>query len=209
MIKIFYRHRKTHRVLEAVSSLGLLIFGFTVLLLWILNMPLFIKMVVYVATLYYLFQIFNALMELQSFDNFTFHIRQKVLFISFGIIELILLIYFQNKNINTFLFLAGGYTGIYFTICLVNDVLGIYQFQSNHILKVKTFFKFELLTILCIAILLTVLSVVSWIIFSIVIISLGIFYSLAELIISHLSEKRGRNEMGYMINYAEKNRKSK
>ena len=148
-------------------------------------------------------------MELQSFDNFTFHIRQKVLFISFGIIELILLIYFQNKNINIFLLLAGGYTGIYFTICLVNDVLGIYQFQSNHILKVKTFFKFELLTILCIAILLTVLSFVSWIIFSIIIISLGIFYSLAELIISHFSEKRGRNEMGYMINYAEKNRKSK
>lgn len=91
----------------------------------------------------------------------------------------------------------------------MNDVLGIYQFQSNHILKVKTFFKFELLTILCIAILLTVLSFVSWIIFSIIIISLGIFYSLAELIISHFSEKRGRNEMGYMINYAEKNRKSK
>ena len=206
---MFYRHRKTHRVLEAVSSLGLLIFGFTVLLLWLFNMPLFIKMVVYIATLYYLFQIFNTLMELQSFDNFTFHIKQKVLFISFGIIELILLIYFQNKNINIFLLLAGGYTGIYFTICLVNDVLGIYQFQSNHILKVKTFFKFELLTILCIAILLTVLSFVSWIIFSIIIISLGIFYSLAELIISHFSEKRGRNEMGYMINYAEKNRKSK
>lgn len=89
---MFYRHRKTHQVLEAVSSLGLLILGFTVLLLWLFNMPLFIKMVVYVATLYYLFQIFNTLMELQSFDNFTFHIRQKVLFISFGIIELILLI---------------------------------------------------------------------------------------------------------------------
>ena len=50
---MFYRHRKTPRVLEAVSSLGLLIFGFTVLLLWLFNMPLFIKMVVYIATLYY------------------------------------------------------------------------------------------------------------------------------------------------------------
>lgn len=136
---MFYRHRKTHRVLEAVSSLGLLIFGFTVLLLWLFNMPLFIKMVVYVATLYYLFQIFNHLNIFQKFDNFTFQPWQQILLVLVGIIEFALLIYFESRDITVFLYLAGGYTGVYFTYGLTNDLLILYQFISNYIFRVKDF----------------------------------------------------------------------
>lgn len=206
---MFYRHRKTHRVLEAVSSLGLLIFGFTVLLLWILNMPLFIKMVVYVATLYYLFQIFNHLKIFQKFDNFTFQPWQQILLVLVGIIEFALLIYFESRDITVFLYLAGGYTGVYFTYGLTNDLLILYQFISNYIFRVKDFLWIALITTLSTAVLLTTLSIVGWLPFAIIVISLGILYSISDLLVEHFSEKRGRNEMGYMINYAEKNRKSK
>ena len=206
---MFYRHRKTHRVLEAVSALGLLIFGFTVLLLWLFNMPLFIKMVVYVATLYYLFQIFNHLKIFQKFDNFTFQPWQQILLVLVGIIEFALLIYFQSRDITVFLYLAGGYTGVYFTYGLTNDLLILYQFISNYIFRVKDFLWIALITTLSTAILLVTLSIVGWLPFAIIVISLGILYSISDLLVEHLSEKLGRNEMGYMINFAEKNRKSK
>lgn len=206
---MFYRHRKTHRVLEGVSSLGLLIFGFTVLLLWLFNMPLFIKMVVYVATLYYLFQIFNHLKIFQKFDNFTFQPWQQILLVLVGIIEFALLIYFESRDITVFLYLAGGYTGVYFTYGLTNDLLILYQFISNYIFRVKDFLWIALITTLSTAVLLTTLSIVGWLPFAIIVISLGILYSISDLLVEHFSEKRGRNEMGYMINYAEKNRKSK
>lgn len=206
---MFYRHRKTHQVLEAVSSLGLLIFGFTVLLLWLFNMPLFIKMVVYVATLYYLFQIFNHLKIFQKFDNFTFQPWQQILLVLVGIIEFALLIYFESRDITVFLYLAGGYTGVYFTYGLTNDLLVLYQFISNYIFRVKDFLWIALITTLSTAVLLTTLSIVGWLPFAIIVISLGILYSISDLLVEHFSEKRGRNEMGYMINFAEKNRKSK
>lgn len=206
---MFYRHRKTHRVLEAVSSLGLLIFGFTILLLWLFNMPLFIKMVVYVATGYYLFQIFNHLKIFQKFDNFTFQSWQQILLVLTGIIEFALLIYFQNKDISIFLYLAGGYTGVYFTYGLTNDLLILYQFISNYIFRVKDFLWIALITTLSTAILLTTVSVVGWLPFIIIVISLGVLYSISDLLVEHFAEKLGRNEMGYMINSAEKNRKSK
>ncbi|WP_279034259.1 hypothetical protein [Lactobacillus intestinalis] len=206
---MFYRHRKTHRVLEAVSSIGLLIFGFTVLLLWLFNMPLFIKMVVYVTTLYYLFQIFNHLKIFQKFDNFTFQPWQQILLVLVGIIEFALLIYFQSKDITVFLYLAGGYTGVYFTYGLTNDLLILYQFISNYIFRVKDFLWIAFITTLSTAVLLTTLSIVGWLPFAIIVISLGILYSISDLLVEHFSEKLGRNEMGYMINFAEKNRKSK
>ena len=206
---MFYRHRKTHRVLEAVSSIGLLIFGFTVLLLWLFNMPLFIKMVVYVTTLYYLFQIFNHLKIFQKFDNFTFQPWQQILLVLVGIIEFALLIYFQSKDITVFLYLAGGYTGVYFTYGLTNDLLILYQFISNYIFRVKDFLWIAFITTLSTAVLLTTLSIVGWLPFAIIVISLGILYSISDLLVEHFAEKLGRNEMGYMINFAEKNRKSK
>lgn len=182
---MFYRHRKTHRVLEAVSSIGLLIFGFTVLLLWLFNMPLFIKMVVYVTTLYYLFQIFNHLKIFQKFDNFTFQPWQQILLVLVGIIEFALLIYFQSKDITVFLYLAGGYTGVYFTYGLTNDLLILYQFISNYIFRVKDFLWIAFITTLSTAVLLTTLSIVGWLPFAIIVISLGILYSISDLLVEH------------------------
>ena len=136
--KMFF-HQNKHR-LSVWSSLGLFFLGMSLFLLCLFNIPLFLQLVGYAVTVYYLLDIeagyeeekviSKAQNRLTKNDLVYFNFVQIVIVI-LGMIELLALLYCQFTNYYHFILLVATFTGIYFTHWSYNYGLGIYQIKKN------------------------------------------------------------------------------
>lgn len=202
--KLIFRYKK-HR-LSVWSSVGLLIFGVTVLVLWLFNIPLFLQFVGYVATVYYVVDVEAGLAEelltgkandrLSQSDQLTLRVIQFIVGI-LGIAEIGLLIYFQIHQYYHFTMTAIFYTGLYFAYWSFNYLIGTYQMKRNINVSIK---KIMMLNLVVMLVMNTILALAywknMWLFISVVILA-----AVIEWIISwqnyYVAKNGDKNDMGY------------
>lgn len=193
--QILKKHNR--RQVEAWSSLGLFILGITVLCLWFINMPLFFVFVAYVATIYFLIEARERLLEIHTLSKEKI---PKIFFIILNIVsplEIVLLIIFQIHNYISFLLLATFYAGLYFAWSMSDCLAGVYQIKKQKSISTKIYLYISVITLIISGVIFLSCILFSWFLFVIVIGIVGITYGLITIYTRWVIDHSDRNEIGY------------
>ena len=203
---MFSRHWNPQRFLKIISSIAPLIAGFAILTLWFLNFPLFLNLIVDFAVFYYIFQAFHQLKEFQKLHNLTLAPWITVIMVIVAVAAAISLIYFQFKNIFIFLLLAGGFSGIYFALRLLNCIMSICQLLKDYPFQAKTLVSLDLIITIITSAILIILGLTSSLAFAIFFSVIVILYGIARLVLNIRLHHFGKNELTLKLQYLEKNK---
>ncbi len=203
---MFSRHWNPQHFLKIISSIAPLIAGFAILTLWFLNFPLFLNLIVDFAVFYYIFQAFHQLKEFQKLHNLKLAPWLTLLMVIVGLTAATLLIYFQLNNIFIFLLLAGGFSGIYFALRLLNCIISICQLLKDYPFQTKTLVSLALGVVIITSAILIILGLTSSLAFAIFVSAIVIVYGIARLVLNILLHHSGKNELTLKLQYLEKNK---